>query len=175
MKTLALAANKIVQLGDLSNLVNLAYLNVASNQVRLCSPLFLIATICHLLMFQLTELPGSIGKCSNLGILDVSHNKLLRLPDTLGACKFLQSLHAHHNDLQTLPPSLKQCPRLMHLVLDHNHLSKFPELLRVCPIRQLSLSHNNITEFSPSLARLNLNRLDVRGNPIKLLPSYMVP
>jgi len=41
-------------------------------------------------------------------------------------------------------------------------------------VRQLSLANNNLTEFSPTLARLNLNRLDVRGNRIKILPSYLV-
>jgi len=75
---------------------------------------------------ELTTLPESLGRLSQLTYLDLSGNELTTLPKSLGQLSQLTSLDLSRNELTTLPESLGKLTQLTSLDLLNNPLN--PEL-----------------------------------------------
>src|SRR5262245_42170227 len=75
---------------------------------------------------DLTELPTSIGKCSQLQSLDLSDNQLKLLPEFVVRLTQLRSLNLSSNKLTDIPSSLAQLGNLKELKFSNNPLN--PEL-----------------------------------------------
>ena len=100
---------------------------------------------------ELTELPESIGKLTNLTMLCVSCNGLLfSLPESIGNLTNLTGLSFSSNALCSLPESIGNLINLTWLVVNGNSLFSLPE------------SIGNLT---------NLTSLCVSGNKLSSLPE----
>ncbi|XP_064609297.1 leucine-rich repeat serine/threonine-protein kinase 1-like [Liolophura sinensis] len=116
-------------------------------------------------------------KCSNLSVLNVSHNDLeLLSDDLLAACTSLTKLIANNNKLHKFP-SPWAC-ELTFLDLCHNGVFTVPTSVAQfwsTSLRTLLLSHNSLTELPESIVALNvLEALDLSHNAISHLASPSV-
>jgi Leucine-rich repeat (LRR) protein len=75
---------------------------------------------------QLTAIQESISKLVSLKYLDLRHNQLTTLPESIGKLVRLKHLYLHNNQLSTLPESIGNLIKLKHLSLDNNRLKKLP-------------------------------------------------
>lgn len=110
----------------------------------------------------LQTLPDSVGSLTQLEVLDLNGNDLHTLPATIGNLSRLQELRAGVNKLQELPESIGKLTKLRRLDLWGNQLTGLPENLRdLTQLEWLNLSDN------PHLATLpyglKVERLDVSG------------
>eukprot|EP01062_Namystynia_karyoxenos_P023320 TRINITY_DN19011_c0_g1_i1.p1 TRINITY_DN19011_c0_g1~~TRINITY_DN19011_c0_g1_i1.p1 ORF type:complete len:610 (+),score=84.78 TRINITY_DN19011_c0_g1_i1:114-1943(+) len=74
----------------------------------------------------LESLPASVGRLSDLEVLDASHNRLTSVPAELGRLRRLQELRLAGNCLETVPESLGKMPSLTVLDLSSNQLAERP-------------------------------------------------
>lgn len=101
---------------------NLSMVSFKGNQIKTISADALSPKIRWLILTnnQLTELPSSIGKLSQLQKCMLAGNQLRSLPDELANCKKLELIRLAANQLQTLPPWLLALPRLTWLAYAGN-------------------------------------------------------
>lgn len=108
------------------------------------------ATSLNLQGMQLTSLPDSIGRCTQLKTLNLSRNKLTLLPATISNLNSLATLNLSHNPLGELPESIVSCTELA----------------------DLDLSFTQLRALSPAIGNLvNLSTLDLAFNPLAALPT----
>jgi len=124
---------------------------------------------------QLTELPESLGRLTQLQSLDLSNNKLTTLPESLGRLTQLKSLHLFVNRLKSLPEWVGQLTQLQTLNLADNQLTALPESLnRLTQLRSLNLFCNQLRELPESLLDMKeLIELSFSDNHISSLPSWI--
>jgi len=124
---------------------------------------------------ELTELPGSLGKLTQLTKLNLSHNKLNTLPESLGQLTQLTELNLSSNKLTTLPESLGQLTQLTELNLSGNKLTTLPESLgQLTQLTELYLSHNKLTTLPNLLGQLSqLKVLNLSYNKLTKLPESL--
>lgn len=117
---------------------------------------------------QLTALPESLGQLTQLKSLNLVGNQLTALPESLGQLTQLKSLELAGNQLTTLPESLSQFMQLQSLELWDNQLTALPEWLgQFTRLQSLNLHDNQLTTLPESLGRLTqLQSLNLRGNPL---------
>ena len=118
---------------------------------------------------QLTQIPFCLLLLSNLRELMLDNNPLALelLPTNLEQMSELQHLGFSGNQLSTIPDFVFTMPRLQYLRLANNHLTYLPEQLPTLKLRQLDLSHNQLTSFSYKLVNPHfIKEINLRGNPI---------
>ena len=105
---------------------------------------------------QLTELPDSLWKLTQLTDLNLSHNQLTTLPDSLLAqLTQLTVLNLASNQLTALPDSLGQLTQLKSLDLSINQLTTLPDSLgQLTQLQSLALSSNQLTALPEWLEQL---------------------
>lgn len=122
--------------------------------------LFAVTSLNNLQLRGFNQLPhlARLGELSSLLQLSLTENKLQSLPKEVGSLQQLRLLDVSHNNLTSLPASLFNLPALQSLLLAHNSLtdSSFPSTLD--------------TE-EPVLP--NLHQLDMGGNQLTCLPSFL--
>ena len=125
------------------------------------------ATYLSLSHMELTELPESLGRLTQLQAMDLSGNRLTALPESLGQFRQLQFLSLAYNRLTTLPEWLGQLTQLQKLNLWGNQLTTLPEWLgRLMQLQELNLTDNRLTALPESLGHLTqLQKLFLHGNP----------
>ncbi|ESA34393.1 serine threonine protein kinase [Leptolyngbya sp. Heron Island J] len=101
---------------------NLSMISFKGNKLKSISEDALSPNIRWLILTnnQLTTLPSSIGKLSQLQKCMLAGNQLQSLPDELANCKKLELIRLAANQLQTLPAWLFNLPRLTWLAYAGN-------------------------------------------------------
>jgi hypothetical protein len=124
---------------------------------------------------QLTELPESLGRLTQLQSLDLSVNKVKALPEWLGRLTQLQWLDLTGNRLTALPEWLGLLTQLQKLNLGQNQLTALPESLGLLrQLQVLDLTGNRLTGLPESLGRLTqLQELYLGDNPLTALPESL--
>ncbi|XP_036811078.1 leucine-rich repeat protein 1 isoform X1 [Oncorhynchus mykiss] len=124
--------------------------------------------------------------------LDLSNNNIKKLPDTIGDLGCLAELILHNNHLETfsealclsslqrtlqhldlsqnrlqaLPPHFCQLRELINLKMDNNGLVWLPfRISHLSKLRFLSAAHNQLALLPGDFRKLNLENLDLFGNP----------
>ncbi|MBE9030054.1 GTPase, partial [filamentous cyanobacterium LEGE 11480] len=102
---------------------------------------------------QLSALPETLGKLTQLQSLNLDRNQLSALPETLGKLTKLQSLNLFDNQLSALPETLGKLTNLTTLSLFINQLSALPETLgNLTNLTTLYLDNNpNLASPSPEV------------------------
>ena len=111
---------------------------------------------------QLTKLPESITKLSNLTDLDLSNNQLIKLPESITKLSNLTTLLLSGNQLTKLPESITNFSNLTWLDLSNNQIKKIP----------LWFAENKM-EIHIDLS-WELNGIHLSGNPIEEPPLEVV-
>lgn len=93
------------------------------------------------------------------------------IEERIDAAKSLTSLFLEKADLLVVPSNLLKLTQLKAVDLSHNSLSKVDELGALTCLNELVLSENILVEFPARLALLNLVRLDLSANKLKVLPN----
>ena len=132
----------------LCNLQNLAYLDLSNNHI--------------------SEVPESLQNVS-LVELKLSGNKIEEYP--LALClgiisSSLRSLDLSRNLITNLPGNFVQLKGLVRLKLDCNQLTTLPKCFgKLTNLKYLSASSNQITVLPHTFKRLQLESIDLFGNP----------
>lgn len=146
-------------------------------------------TVNHVTM---KKIDSRILKLRHLRVLDLSHNSLHTLPDSFNTLENLAELNLRNNQLTELPKSF--CSGNLHsslklldirnnkikflqlhfcdlqglvtLKLDSNHLVCLPAYIGCLRrLKYLSISDNKLHTVPASFTQLNLETLDLHGNP----------
>lgn len=120
----------------------------------------------ELLVFdnQLKALPASIGKLSELELLDVSENHITELPEEFGGLVTLKDCNLGDNKLTALPRSIGKCDRLEVLKVSNNELAALPiEMQELVDLKELYVDFNKITELPSELDEM-IEELEVFAN-----------
>jgi len=132
----------------------------------------------------LEELPGEIGKCTQLetlvlGKLDKEKrqwvgNQLTKFPDAVLQLTNLKILNLSHNQITQIPDTLG-LSNLTELDLSSNQITSIPEDLgQLSNLTLLDLNYNQITSIPEELGQLsNLTRLDLSRNQITSIPENL--
>ncbi|KAL7751044.1 hypothetical protein RI367_003624 [Sorochytrium milnesiophthora] len=90
----------------------------------------------------------------------------------------LTEFDASHNDLHRLPDDILLAPSLRVLILAHNKLDTIPIPHDISAVqsrlRVLNLSNNLLCKLSTSIARLQLELLDLSGNSLCFVPQELL-
>ncbi|MEG4581125.1 leucine-rich repeat domain-containing protein [Microcoleus sp. MON1_C5] len=142
---------------------------------------------------DLEELPGEIGKCTQLETLvlgkktedwesfDGKHrpklitNQLRTLPEELRSLENLRSIDLSGNPFGTMPELLLEMKQLESLNLTRIGLTDIPDAIgQLSNLTQLDLRDNQITSIPEAIGQLsNLTQLDLRDNQITSLPEVI--
>ncbi|CAK9821529.1 Leucine-rich repeat protein 1 [Anthophora retusa] len=131
-------------------LQNLRILNLSNNQISsLPKELGILRHLQELILSQ--NRLGKVSKWawldqvpirSNLKLLDISNNLLVKLPEQIGKLGGLVNLKANQNMLSHLPQSLGRLPKLKYLDVSKNTLHCMPGSMRNLHLISLDVSDN---------------------------------
>ncbi|MED6218828.1 hypothetical protein PIB30_030145 [Stylosanthes scabra] len=169
----------------ISNLVNLTFLNLSSNQINGSIP----SSLCRMIRLERVylsnnslhgEIPSALSDIKHLGLLDLSRNKLSgSIPDSFANLPQLRRLLLYDNQLSgKIPPSLGKCVNLEILDLSHNKISgQVPAevaaltslKLKMDMVLAIDLSMNNLSgRIPPQLdSCIALEYLNLSGNSLE--------
>lgn len=118
---------------------------------------------------ELISIPPSITQLQALQQLVLSHDHIKTLPD-IRPLTSLTTLDISSNQLQSLPPVHGM--HLKQLLVHKNQLSSLPNLSDQVELEILSASHNKLTTISTDLQRLTaLRQLDLSHNQLTSFPD----
>lgn len=128
---------------------------------------------------DLDRLPSSVGKLSNLQVLEANRNQLgfgskyEGISEDLGRLSNLEILSLQDNNLSTLPPSIGNLSRLRELDVSQNRLENLPsELANLSQLERLSAHHNQLSQLPGSMGVMSqLRSVDVSNNQLWNLPD----
>jgi internalin A len=132
---------------------------------------------------DLEELPGEIGKCTQLETLvlakwdeekhELLGNQLTKFPDAVLQLTNLKILSLVKNQITSIPEAISQLSNLTQLDLSNNQITSIPEELgQLSNLTWLDLSNNQITSIPEAIAQLsNLTRLRLSDNQITQIPD----
>jgi Leucine-rich repeat (LRR) protein len=162
----------------LLNLSNLEELNFAENQLTKYQIRLLVEHLPTLKSLdlsgnQLTAVPESFGRLSQLTKLELSGNQLEALPESFGRLSQLTKLDLYGNKLEALPESFGQLSQLTELALYGNQLEALPESFgQLSQLTKLVLGGNKLEALPESFGQLSqLTKLHLSGNKLEALPE----
>jgi len=145
------------------------------NSVVIYGKRYNINTTTRLDLFRknLTKLPESIGRLTNLEILALWDNELTSLPDWIGLLKKLRVLNLGDNELTSLPESIGDLTNLEYVNLKYNNLELLPDWIgNLTNLKILYLSGNKLTSLPKSIGNLkDLSILELKNNKLTSLPE----
>lgn len=142
---------------------------------------------------DLNRVENRIIKLKKLQILNLSHNVIRHLPESMNQMHVLAELHLSHNkicdvnhkvfmgnlsktlrlldlsdnEMQYLPHTLVHLQNLVNLNISGNKLCSLPiSLGKLHNLKFLTASKNRLIELPASLRYLNLDTIDIYGNPL---------
>jgi Leucine-rich repeat (LRR) protein len=123
----------------------------------------------------LSSLPQSIGKLSQLKVLDLTGNQLQSLPAEIGNLSQLEKLNLFINQLQSVPVELGKLSQLKVLDLSGNQLQSVPiELGNLVQLERLHISGNQLQSVPVELGNLSLlQELDLSANQLQSIPAEL--
>jgi len=134
---------------------------------------------------DLEELPGEIGKCTQLETLRLGKfdgekskwvgNKLTEFPDAVLQLTNLKILNLRDNQITSIPEDIGQLSNLTDLNLSNNQIASIPDVIgQLSNLTGLDLRWNQITSIPDAIAQMsNLTRLDLRENQITSIPEAL--
>ncbi len=122
---------------------------------------------------QLTAVPESIGKLSNLQALGFMESNLKTLPESIGNLSNLQGLNLPKNQLDNLPASFGNLSSLETLDISSNRLDELPESFgKLTNLQTLNLDNNQLNKLPIGIGNLlKLINLHLNGNNLTELPD----
>lgn len=118
---------------------------------------------------HIKKLPATIGDLGCLAELILHNNHLESFSEALclsSLQRTLQHLDLSQNRLAALPAQLCQLRELVNLKLDTNKLRWLPSRVgSLSKLRFLSAAHNELSQLPGDFRKLNLENLDLFGNP----------
>ncbi|MCU1763254.1 hypothetical protein NTD84_26525 [Pseudomonas sp. 14P_8.1_Bac3] len=109
--------------------------------------------------------------------LELDRNRLTRLPEVLSHMPDLRHLSLNDNQLVLTEHTLRKLADLRELRtlgLSGNRLGASPDVSKMSHLQSLFLANTYATELPVGLSRLGeLDRVDLRGNHIRDLPSWL--
>ena len=134
--------------------------------------------ILNLSQNSLQSLPESYGRLSSLYELYVNNNQLTKLPVSLCRSTLSTSLvvlDVSENQITSLPLELCELKQLVTLKADKNEIESLPATIgKMIHLKSVSLTHNKLEVLPAGLMRLQLDHLDLYGNPLKLQSTESV-
>ncbi|MFB2980633.1 leucine-rich repeat domain-containing protein [Microseira sp. BLCC-F43] len=133
----------------------------------------------------LEELPGEIGKCTQLETLVLGKldrktykwvgNQLTEFPDAVLQLTNLKILSLASNQITEIPEAIAKLSNLTGLDLSRNQITEIPEAIaKLSNLTGLDLSRNQIIEIPDGIRSMEkLEKLDLRGNPIPIPPEIL--
>ncbi|KAK6180712.1 hypothetical protein SNE40_008713 [Patella caerulea] len=118
------------------------------------------------------DLPEKFNKMLQLNTVKFSHNKFMKFPLLL--CRMplsdnLVSVDLSDNQLTRIPLELCELKNLFYLKLDRNKIELLPPTIgKLVRLKQLSCVENLIKTLPANFNRLQLDDLDLYGNPLDL-------
>ncbi len=120
----------------------------------------------------LMSLPTEIFELNSLRTLNLSGNKLSTIPEEIGQLTELRILAANENPITFIHKSIDKLQNLVTLSLVNCQLQEFPEgILSIKPLKSLQLEGNKITEIPLRLKDMEIEEINLLGNPIRNLPE----
>ena len=179
VENLYLQTNELLQLPNISLLVNLKKLYLRHNKLTKL-PLLVFAgnkILNYLDMSnnQFTNLPPLVFSSNeDLQHIDISTNLLTEAPDLTGGCKSLTKLQLGSNKITGLPPNyFSGCPVLTDVSLSHNLLTAIPSLTPIGnSLTKLNLDHNQITGHVSADSFLNLTAMHTSNFDSNQITSF---
>jgi uncharacterized protein (TIGR03067 family) len=98
---------------------------------------------------QMTQLPGDIGFCENLRILQARWGSLGGVDRNIGQLPNLTELDLAFNNISLLPPELANCAALKKLFLRDNELTTLPDQLAQLTDIQADFTLNRLCDAFP--------------------------
>ena len=141
----------------------------------------------------LIRLDARILRLQNLCVLNLNENKLKELPESLENLKNLKELYLAKNCISSFPeclfrPVMRSClllldlssnqleripleiglfEKLTNLRMDNNSINNLPYSIgMLSSLRYLSLAKNNLKLLPYGFCKLNIDSLDLSGNPL---------
>lgn len=155
----------ITSLGQLSNLTNLARINLGRNNIQDLSPLANLTKITYLSLWRnkIASL-APLSKLEKLSWLDLTENYIADISSISGLVN-LKDLSLGNNQVTNLTP-LQGLSNLKHLNLNLNNIADISPIASLANLSGLGLSNNNLTDIS-ALSRLTkLTRIGLEHNRI---------
>ena len=118
---------------------------------------------------HIRALPGNFDQATQLSELHLSGNLLDDIPREFCESSLqhtLTSLDLSHNKLRVLRPHIGKLQALVTLKLSHNQLVYLPHCMgAMARLKFFSASHNQLKTLPASFTQLQLESLDLFGNP----------
>jgi len=133
LKELNLAMNLIVALPKTFSFDSLLLLDISYNKLTTIDINFegipLLKEL-HCSDNSLTSLPGSLGTCKHLVLIEATNNQITEIPFELSTCTSLVKLDFTMNKISLIPADLASCEHLQRVDLSKNPVHE--KLLPAC-------------------------------------------
>ena len=115
-----------------------------------------------------------IWNSTRLEILTISYTNLASISPGIREFFWLTHLNLSNNQLESVPDEIWKLPRLRLLDLSHNKIAEITKnITHAHFLDELSLESNQLQTLPIQVSNINLKLLDLRDNPIHILPQYM--
>lgn len=123
---------------------------------------------------QLSELPSNFSQLRSLIYLDLSGNKLSILAPNFGDLSAMKYLDLSNNELTELDQQMPQMQKLKELYLSKNKLSEFLPFAKTDfeELEILEMNDNQFSKFPLAILKMkSLKSLEMSNNQLSLLPD----
>ncbi|MBD2459738.1 leucine-rich repeat domain-containing protein [Oscillatoria sp. FACHB-1407] len=175
LTSLRLVSTSLSDISAIEALTNLTQLYLDNNQISDLKPIEALTnlTLLYLSNNQISDLKP-IEALTNLTLLYLYNNQISDLKP-IEALTNLTQLSLYNNQISDLKP-IEALTNLTLLYLSNNQISDLKPIEALTNLTLLDLENNRITEIPVAIAQLNqLDKLDLRGNPISIPPDILAP
>lgn len=120
------------------------------------------------------KLPDSLGQCTTLRALSITHCDLKMLPESIGLRTNLERLIISDNPrFKGLPYEIGQCTNLVYIEVSGTQLTNLPGTLGRCTrLSTLRINGNGLTAMPNAIGRCaSLKDLQISDNRLTVLPD----